>query len=692
MKKEVLIIDNNQGSDGLEDFLKTKDYSPIVVDNVDEGLVKIEESENLKVVLLNVELSGEEGLEALTEIKDAYPELIVIVIRAGVKTARKAMHLGALEVLSKRTTMKQIHKVLDLVFGRLSTRRRTFPIPMGEMPTEQYSLVGESELMFELNKAIGLVADNKISVLLEGETGTGKWLVARLIHQESERAEKPFILVDCGTLPDPLLEAELFGSVEGAFNEAKNRPGRIEEAHGGTLFLDEVSNMTPELQKKLLTVLQIGEFSRLGENKKRTADVRFISATNQKLEQMVAQGDFREDLYQRLCGYSISLPPLRERMEDIPLLVAYFLQRLEKERGKQMYGVSKNVMRLFQAYDWPGNVRELENHLESAAINSQGDVILLSDLPQAIREGCSEGSVSEMQASETPETPIYENLLDLPVAVFCQLISDGKSDITGSQIIKWWEKCFDDGSTRAHKAKREIDHWLGEYHESWLTFPRLSERIRQVIDDAVSVLSELRDEEGSKLIAEVQPISITGRTLDGSLAAVVHEVVKAHRGNKEKAAKELVISFKTLERHLLYSAEDDGNDTTDSPSISTTSSRPIELIPDNVIERLLIEPLKLFVLDPFSQSEWQDKDLEDQIQIVYLDLKVLSKRLEGDHGCIYFGGMTLKQIERNIYCRAPYLYTDHIEAARALGRGVRAFWERWPKEKEFPNDHTLLVG
>ena len=297
------------------------------------------------------------------------------------------MPLGALEVLSKRTTMKHIHKVLDLVFGRLSTRRRAFPIPMGEMPTEEYSLVGESELMFELNKAIGRVADNKISVLLEGETGTGKWLVARLIHQESERAEEPFILVDCGTLPDPLLEAELFGSVEGAFNNAKNRPGRIEEAHGGTLFLDEVSNMTPELQRKLLTVLQIGEFSRLGENKKRTVDVRFISATNQKLEQMVAQGDFREDLYQRLCGYQISLPPLRERMEDIPLLVAYFLQRLEKEGGKQMYSVSKNVMRLFQAYHWPGNVRELENHLKSAAINSQGDVILLNDLPQATWDG-----------------------------------------------------------------------------------------------------------------------------------------------------------------------------------------------------------------------------------------------------------------------------------------------------------------
>ena len=690
MKREVLIIDKNQGSDGLEHFLKTKDYSPIVVDNVDKGLAKIEESENLKVALLNVELSGEEGLEALTEIKDAYPELIVIVIRAGSNAARKAKPLGALEVLSKGTDMEHIHQMLDLVFGRLSTRNKTFPIPEVEMPTDQDSLIGESEPMFELNKEIGRVANDKISVLLEGETGTGKWLVAHLIHQESARAEKPFILFDCGTLPDTLLESELFGCVEGAFNDAKDRPGRIEEAHRGTLFLDEVSNMTPELQKKLLTVLQIGEFSRLGENEVRTVDVRFISATNQKLEQMVAQGEFREDLYQRLCGYQISLPPLRERIEDIPLLVAYFLQRIGKESKKQIYGVSKNVMRFFQAYNWPGNVRELENCLTSAA--SQGDVILLNDLPKNIWDGEAEGSVQEMRASETPETPMYENLLDLPVAVFCQLISDARSDITASQITEWLEKFSDCGSTRAHKAKREIDNWLVDWHTSWLTFPKLSERIQAVIDDAVAVLSDPENEEGPNLIAAVKPISIKGRTYKGSLTAVLHEVVKAHGENREKAAKELDIELEELEEWLLYSTEDDGNDTTEPLSTPIRPSRPLELIPDNVIKRLLIEPIKLFVLDPFLQSEWQDKELEDQIRIIYLDLKVLSERLGGDHGCIYFGGMTFAQIERNIYHRAPYLYTNHAEAAKALGKDVRTFKERWPKEKEFPNDHTLLVG
>lgn len=688
MKREVLIIDDNQGSDGLEYFLKTKDYFPVVVDNVDKGLAKIEESENLKVVLLNVELSGINGLEALKKIKDRYSDVIVIVIRAGANTAREATRLGALEVLSKRTNMESIQSELDQVFYRLSIRNNTFLIPEVEMPTDQDFLVGESEPMFELNKEIGRVAAGKISTLIEGETGTGKWLVARLIHKESERAEKPFILIDCGTLPDTLLEVELFGCVEGAFSDAKDREGAFKAADGGTLFLDEVSNMTPELQKKLLTVLQTGEFSRLGENETHTVDVRIISATNQNLREMVAQGKFREDLFYRLRGSKISPPPLRERIEDIPLLVAYFLQRIEKESGKQTYGIAKNVMRVFQAYNWPGNVRELENCLESAA--SQGDVILLSDLPKTIWDEGSEGGVPEMRSAETPETPLYENLLDLPVAVFCQLLSDRRSDITGSQITEWWKGFANDESAR--RAKRKIDDWLVEWHTSWLTFPKLSERIQAVIDDAVSVLSDLRDEEGSKLIEEVEPISIEGRTLEGSLTAVVSGIVKGHGGNKEKAAKELKITLKTLEEHLSYSTDAAENETTNSFSTSISTSRSLELVPDNVIKRLLIQPIKLFVLDPFLQNEWEEKEQEDQIQIVYLDLKVLSKRLSGDHSYIYFGGMTLEQIKRNIYRRAPYIYDDHNQVAEALDSDPRTFWARWPKDKEFPTDHTLLVG
>ena len=275
MEKEVLIIDDNQGSDGLERFLKTKDCFPVVVDNVNAGLEKIKKSENLKVVLLNVELSGISGLAALERIKKECQDVIVIVIRAGVNTARQAIKRGALDAMSKRVDMESIYSVLDQVFGRLSIRSERFSIPEVEKPTDKDSLIGESEPMFELNKEIGRVANSKISVLIEGETGTGKELVARLIHKESTsiheesqhlKKKKEFILIDCGALTDTLLESELFGSIEGAFNDAKNRPGRIEAADGGTLFLDEVGNMTSELQKKLLNVLQTGEVTRSRRN------------------------------------------------------------------------------------------------------------------------------------------------------------------------------------------------------------------------------------------------------------------------------------------------------------------------------------------------------------------------------------------------------------------------------------------
>ena len=390
-KKEVLIIDNNQSSHALAYFLRTEGYSPIIVETVDEGLEKINQSENLKVVLLSVELSGISGLDALRRIKQEHPEVLVIVIRAviraGVQTARKAMRLGALEVLSKHTDMKGIRRALDRAFGRLSARSDPASIPDEEMPGNQSFLVGESEVMFELNKRIGLTANFKVSVLLEGEPGIGKGLVARLIHQESDRAGEKFVTVDCGALPDPLLENELFGHVRGAFADARpsGQPGRFELADGGTLFLDEVGNMSPPLQMKLLNVLQTGEVTRLGDTQVRSVDVRIISATNQRLEDMVEQGKFRLDLFHRLCGYQMSLSPLRERKEDIPLLAAYFLQRIEEENGQPLYGISEEVMELFQAYNWPGNVRELEQCLKSATVTSQGEVIMPSDLPEAIR-------------------------------------------------------------------------------------------------------------------------------------------------------------------------------------------------------------------------------------------------------------------------------------------------------------------
>jgi two-component system nitrogen regulation response regulator GlnG len=243
--------------------------------------------------------------------------------------------------------------------------------------------------MREIYKLIGVMASNTVTVLIEGETGTGKDLVARAIHAGSERQDKPFIPVDCGALPDELLESELFGYEEGAFTGAKRegKPGRFELADGGTLFLDEVGNMTPALQVKLLRALQTQEIERLGGTRTLKVDVRVVAATNQELGAMVKRGQFREDLYYRFKRVALHLPPLRERQEDIPLLVTHFLQLIQEELGKQIRGISEDGMKLLQDYTWPGNVRELENCLRSASALCRADVILPDDLPTEIHTG-----------------------------------------------------------------------------------------------------------------------------------------------------------------------------------------------------------------------------------------------------------------------------------------------------------------
>jgi DNA-binding NtrC family response regulator len=697
--KKVLIIDDNRSSSILADFLTDWGYCPIIVETVDEGLERINASENLRVVLLNVELSADRGLAVLERIRREHPEVIVIVIGAGVRTARRAVRLGALEVLSRHTDMEGIRTALDRAFDRLSARSDASLIPEEEMPGDESFLVGESEIMFELNRKIGIAASFDISVLLEGESGAGKGLVARLIHQESDRVGEKFVTVDCGALPDPLLENELFGHERGAFADANpaGHTGRFELADGGTLFLDEVGNMSPALQMKLLNVLQTGEVTRLGGTRARSVSVRVISATNQKLEEMVEQGDFRLDLFHRLCGYQMFLPPLRERKEDIPLLVAYFLQRIEAENGQPVYGISEEVMELFQAYNWPGNVRELENCLKSATVTARGEVIMPSDLPEAIRlysgdEGAEAGG-TESRSSETPETPMYRNLLSLPVVVFCQFISkgglcqfisDGESGITDSQIDEWWEEFSNEGHARANRTRREIDDWMLEWHTTNLEFPRFSnDWIRRVIDDAISQLSNLRH--NSEPIEEAEPVSIIGKTVKGSLAATLHEVVKGHGGKKEKAARELRMSLVQLERWLSLWAEED-----DLLWTSIEPSRRLERFPYEEIRRLLTEPIDHFILENFSRPAWRNKSLNGQKQAVHLALKVLSKRLDGDPGCIYFGGMTFAQIEWSIYRRAPYLYANHAEAAEALGVSIRTFRKYWPENRLFPSHCTLF--
>ena len=391
--KNVLVIDDDEKICwAFEQFLEGEGYASSIANNAEEGLRRIA-SDKPDVVLLDVRLPGMSGLEALGEIRSRHPWVIVIIITAydDVETTIEAMRLQAFDFVPKPIDLDIVRSVLDRAF-RTQSVRSTLPVDIAEeSPTTQvgHRLVGKSSQMREIYKLIGVMASNTVTVLIEGETGTGKDLVARAIHAGSERRDKPFIPVDCGALPDELLESELFGYEEGAFTGAKTegKPGRFELADSGTLFLDEVGNMTPALQVKLLRALQTQEIERLGGTRTLKVDVRVVAATNQELDDMVKRGQFREDLYYRFKRVALHLPPLRERQEDIPLLVTHFLQLIQEELGKPIRGISEDGMKLMQDYTWPGNVRELENCLRSAAALCRADVILPDDLPAEIRTG-----------------------------------------------------------------------------------------------------------------------------------------------------------------------------------------------------------------------------------------------------------------------------------------------------------------
>ncbi len=702
--KKVLIIDNNpESSLELERFLKEGPtmedvegsvdccikcdirpvgrYTPIIVGNVDDGLEKIQESEGPKVVLLNVAF-----LDALKRIKREH-QVIVIVMGASAETTREAMYLGALDVVSKTFNMEDVHRMLDRAFCRLYARDQIFSIATEEASKDR--LVGESKPMIELNKKIGRVDRNTSPMLIEGETGTGKGLVARLIHDESERAKEPFISIDCGAVPDELRESELFGYEEGAFTGARanGKPGQFELADGGTLFLDEVSNMTPALQATLLDVLQTQEIQRLGGIQSRKIDVRLIAATNQDLAQMVANGKFREDLFYRLKGYEISLAPLRERKEDISLLVPHFLQQGQDKEDQLMPGISEKVMALLEGYDWPGNVRELERCIKSAAVSSQGEVILPKDLPQEIRMGrrerISEESVREIQSLKTSEASIYENLFDLPVVVFCQFIS-GEENITEAQITSWSKRFSHYARRSADRAKHEIHSWTQAWKSGLITAAGLRTDIARVVKAADTRLSEVRY--GTDFKRTAKPISIEGRTLAGSLIAVLQEVVKEYGDDREKAAKVLQMDPKKLDGWL-DPKKDVACETYKKPS------RALKPFPDKEVESLLTKSIDYFVTEQFSRAEWRAKSQYEQIRTVHLALKAVSRRLVGDQTCIYFGGMTFEQIQKQIYRRAAYLYNDETEAAEALDVDVRTFRKHGSiaeSGEAFPDHYTLF--
>jgi two-component system response regulator AtoC len=394
-RKRVLVVDDEENLRNMLTMIIQKEgYDVDTSSDGKEALVKIKE-DDYDFVLCDIKMPKLDGLGLLKQLHQDNGDSTIIMMSAygAIDTAIEAMKLGAYDYISKPFKTDEI--VLTLKKAEERERLKRENVFLKEQIKKEYSFenfVGKSERMLGIFEMIKKIADYKSTVLISGDSGTGKELVARGIHSNSSRADNPFIAVNCGAIPENLLESELFGHVKGAFTDAtRNKVGLFEEADKGTIFLDEIGELPLILQVKLLRVLQDEEIRRVGDTKAIKIDVRVIAATTKDLEKEVREGKFRDDLYYRLNVLPVSLPTLRERKEDIPLLVEHFIQRFNERLGMSVAGISQDALDVLVNFGWRGNVRQLENTIERSMIFVQGDKIELNDLPGDIRDASEEG-------------------------------------------------------------------------------------------------------------------------------------------------------------------------------------------------------------------------------------------------------------------------------------------------------------
>jgi DNA-binding NtrC family response regulator len=379
----LLIEDDASIVGGLKKELQSEGYEVLVATRGDDGLARAKE-EPCDVVLTDLKMPGLSGLEVIEQLHAAKPKLPIIMMTAfgTTETAIEATKLGAFDYVLKPFNMGEL---LDLVAKAVACGRlMSEPLEMGKASSAQSAIIGNSRAMQAVYKEIGRVAATAVTVLIRGETGTGKELVARALYQHSARASQPFIAVHCAAIPETLLESELFGHERGSFTGAHTRRvGRFEQANHGTILLDEIGDMTPGTQVKLLRVLQEKYIQRVGGDEKIPADVRLLAATHRDLESAMQERQFREDLFYRLSGVTITVPPLSQRVEDIPDLVKYFLQRLGAELGQESPSIQPEAIAFLQKQTWPGNVRELENAVRQSLLLARGYPVAVEHVQQA---------------------------------------------------------------------------------------------------------------------------------------------------------------------------------------------------------------------------------------------------------------------------------------------------------------------
>ncbi len=389
MKGSILVVeDDSLVRESLCEILALQGYEPIPVESGEAGLEALYKK-SFEVALVDLRLPKMAGMDFLTICREQFPSADVVMMTSfgTIESAVEAMKHGAFDYLTKPIHDDEIKVLLERLFEIRNLREENQHLKeeLSEKYSHFHNLIGANPKMQKIYGIIQAIRGTDTTVLLKGESGTGKGMVAQAIHYSDPGARKdgPFIEVSCGAIPRELLESELFGHVKGAFTSAiRDRVGRFELADGGTIFLDEIDTLPPYLQVKLLRVLQQKVFEKVGDVKTLRVNVRIIAATNRDLEEGIRKGDFREDLYYRLNVITIELPPLRERKEDVHLLVDHFLEKFSERTHKKLKGISKEAMKILVDYDWPGNVRELENVLERACVLSEEEVLTVENFPE----------------------------------------------------------------------------------------------------------------------------------------------------------------------------------------------------------------------------------------------------------------------------------------------------------------------
>ena len=386
--KRVLVVDDEASiRDSLSLLLKTN-FEVSTAEDGERALQLIEEG-TPDLILLDLLMPKLDGLETLRRLREKNATVPVIMLTATntVRTAVQAMKAGALDYLSKPFDIEELTSLMVTTLGQESSAvAGTVSLDVPEIEGDFGALVGRSAPMVEVFNKISQVAERNATVLITGESGTGKEMVARRIHDLSQRKDKPFVAINCAAIPETLIESELFGHEKGAFTHAiDKRIGHFELADGGTLFLDEIGELSLAVQVKMLRFLQEQEFYRVGRSKSIKVDVRIIVATNRNLEELIAAKGFREDLYYRINVVNLTLPPLRDRFEDIPVLIEHFVKRFSSTYGGKALSFSKEALEVMVQYDWPGNVRELENVVESLLALSPSEAITEEDLPRKVK-------------------------------------------------------------------------------------------------------------------------------------------------------------------------------------------------------------------------------------------------------------------------------------------------------------------